>query len=368
MTDRWRTILAIDHDRHAAETYRANVACDRVVCGDVRDMIADLPPADVVLGGPPCQPFSIAGKRLGFADARDGVPDFLAAVVAVRPRQFLMEQVPGFASFDDGRYMQSVVSAMAAAGYDVDCRELDAVNYGVPQFRRRLWLWGIRRDLPGVVAARRWPKPTHVWPWPDQPCMFGGDLLPAVTVGQALGLDGCCVRIIGGGSNPRFAGDARTERDVTDEPSTTIPAAHTHNAVPAAYEYRWSRAMREKHPPASPASPAPTVQAKWHKGGAEGLIEALAAPTGPYVRRLTPDECARLQSMPDDFRWPESVPKTHRYRIIGNGWSSLMARRMSEALAAADPESRTVIDLFCGGGCGAVGWHGRAWREKGGRR
>jgi site-specific DNA-cytosine methylase len=67
--------------------------------------------------------------------------------------------------------------------------------------------------------------------------------------------------------------------------------------------------------------------------------------------------------MPDGFIWPASVPKTARYRIIGNGWASLMARRMSEALAAADPESRTVIDLFCGGGVGAVGWHRRAWES-----
>jgi site-specific DNA-cytosine methylase len=68
--------------------------------------------------------------------------------------------------------------------------------------------------------------------------------------------------------------------------------------------------------------------------------------------------------MPDGFLWPESSKKTHRYRIIGNGWASLMAKRMSEAFRAADPESRTVIDLFCGGGCGAVGWHGRAWESR----
>jgi site-specific DNA-cytosine methylase len=288
--------------------------------------------------------------------------------------------------------------------------------------------------------------------------MFGAALLPAVTVGEALGIDAANRRIrgsgvvrrdhpsdepcptvmqptggksglmvVGGGTNPHFAGEDRTERDITGEPSTTIAAQHTHNALPTIHEYRWSDAMLEKHP----ASPAPTVQSKWFKGGAEGLVQVEVDPKHPVqraetpastltsggtghgptensiklsvdgrtwdsrhpipgpdepmptvrprsprdggrcteqvirekhlVRRLTPTECARLQSMPDDFRWPDGITKTAQYKIIGNGWACALAAHLSEALTAADPESRTVIDLFSGGGLGAVGWHGRFW-------
>ena len=62
------------------------------------------------------------------------------------------------------------------------------------------------------------------------------------------------------------------------------------------------------------------------------------------------------------FRWPDGIGKTAAYRIVGNGQASLMVRRLRECLERVDPDSRTVVDLFCGGGVGAVGWHGRAWK------
>lgn len=353
---RWRTITAFDADAKAVEVYRANMPGVEVRCADI-SLVKHFPRADVLLGGPPCQPFSVAGQRGGSEDARDCVQDFIDAIGVVQPRMFLMEQVPGFTMFENGRYMQRCVAAMEAHGYTVEMRLLDAVHYGVPQFRLRAWFWGVRN---GLGIERRWPRPTHVWPWPEQQCMFGGDLEPAVVVGEALELDGWTdrwgrVRYCSRGGRLPGCGD------------TTL-------------EYRWSDAMLAKH---SPASPAPTVQAKWLKGGAEGLIEidtkqkgtrrSVDAPAPALagdsrhtlnVRRLTPDECARLQSVPDDWVWPESVAKTHRYRIIGNGWACLMAKRLGDAFGESDPESETVIDLFCGGGLGAVGWHGRAWEYR----
>lgn len=186
-----RTILAIDFDKHACETYRANVAIDpaRVLCGKVGDLLEQLPYADVVTGGFPCQPHSFAGKRGASADSRDGGDDFIAAIAKVRPRMFLGENVPGILSSEGGRYVARFVAALTALGYVVEVKTLDAVNFGVPQFRARVWFWGIRRDVHESGVRHRWPAPTHTWPPPDQACVFGGDLLPAVTVGQALGLE-----------------------------------------------------------------------------------------------------------------------------------------------------------------------------------
>lgn len=232
-----------------------------------------------------------------------------------------------------------------------------------------------------------WPKPTHAWPAPE--CMFGMALLPGVTIEQALGLKGEVYRVrakswgerpafdtsepsmtvlggagdggstgamylraFGGGTNPHFPGEARTQRDITQEPSTTITASHAHNALP---ELVLSG-------PQTPDRPSYTITAGSHQGGPEPIPNRIDR---GFNRRLLPEECARLQSMPDDFRWPEGVTKTAKYRIIGNGWACLMALRLSGALAAADPDSRTVIDLFCGGGLGACGWHGRAWQYAG---
>jgi site-specific DNA-cytosine methylase len=486
------TLLAIDSDKWACGTYRANFPDVRVECGKVADFVSSLPDCDVILSGPPCQPFSDAGENEGESDERDCIPDFIAAVAAKRPRQFLMENVRGLLKSRHWPYFCRVIEQLESLGFRVEWKLLDAVNFGVPQFRERVWVWGIRSD---IAARHCWPKPTHSWPPPD-PCMFGAALLAGITVRDALGMDGLlrrdrgaglidrggerrdhptdepspsiaagqhasgprltlmidtkqhrtlrpadepattvgsddrriliqshadpaqdidrpaptlrsggnghdgrCLRVIGGGSNPHFIGDVRTGRDITDEPSPTIPCGdHFGNVLPQIeydhgvatmdrpsptikaggnYDasgkqgggcppivaYHWSDAMLEKHPPASPASPAPTVQAKWAKGGAEGLLAVTKwKQKGElWVRRPTPLECLRLQSGPDDFRWPDSIPKTHAYRVVGNGWASRMGAVFSDAIHAADPLSRTVIDLFCGGGLGAVGWHGRAW-------
>lgn len=199
------------------------------------------------------------------------------------------------------------------------------------------------------------------------------------------------LRVIGGGRNHPKDKDGkyrRDKRDITDEPSTTV-AGYNGATTPSLFQkYRWSDAMREKHPPASPASPAPTVMSKFYKGGAEGLLavdEVIDRPcntissggtsTGGaepvahakregYIRRLLPTECLRLQSAPDDFKLPEGISKTNVYRIAGNGWASRMGHVMAQAFRAADHESVTVIDLYCGGGLGACGWHGRFWEYK----
>jgi site-specific DNA-cytosine methylase len=102
--------------------------------------------------------------------------------------------------------------------------------------------------------------------------------------------------------------------------------------------------------------PSPAITAAFALGGGGGGWKSKG-----YVRRLTPLECLRLQSGPDDFAWPNKITKTAMYRVVGNGWASGMAAQMSAALAAADPGSRAVVDLFCGGGLGACGWHGRYW-------
>ncbi len=420
LASRWHTLLAVDHDRWAAETYRANFPGVPVVTGSVADQLATLPYADVVLGGPPCQPHSLAGNRKASADERDGGADFVAAVARVGPRMFLMENVPGLLTSENGTYAHNLLAALEAAGrgYVVQIKTLDAVNYGVPQFRRRCWWWGIRSDVYAAGVRHGWPVPTHAWP-PPGPSMFGGELAAGVTVGEALGLDGYLqqsrgprwqdearqppttepsptvpatskagggggllhvVRVFGGGRNHPADADGvyrRDKRDITDEPSTTIvdyngattPTLHADLEIGpdqlariAAYE--WASGCVESRD-LKPDRPARTLTAKNAAGTSNDALRIVAEnwkrKGDLWVRRLAPLECARLQSVPDAFRWPDNLPKTHAYRVIGNGWASGMAVHMSRALAAADPDSRTTIDLYCGGGLGAVGWHGRFW-------
>lgn len=458
---RWHTLLAIDLDKWAARTYAANFPDVEVRCASVADEIDRLPDCDVILGGPPCQPHSFAGKRKASNDSRDCGPDFAAAVARKRPRMFLMENVAGLMSSEGGAYAARLLSSLEAAGYVVQIRLLDAVDYGVPQFRSRCWWWGVRQDLFAAGIRHRWPHATHAWPPPQSAMLFGESLLPGVTVGQALGLDGwfdgqndtahgpdepcgtiqgnaqakggraghfairkprsakvvrrdhpvsepcptiearaalgggSCMRLVarvmGGGRNHPADADGnyrRDERDITDEPATTMAGfsgAWEGGTLPrlqivgadalpdlsdlvisqaqvdrmAEYERKSgcvnSRELR-------PGEPSRTVTAKNAQGTtSDALRVQWRQKDGLWIRRLTPLECARLQSVPDCFIWPESISKTATYKIVGNGWASGMAAAMSRSLAATDPDSQTVVDLFCGGGLGAVGWHGRYW-------
>lgn len=344
----WQPLLAIDSDKWAAQTYAANFPDVRVECATVADCIDSLPYADVILGSPPCQPHSVAGKQKASTDARDGGADFVAAIEKVRPRMFLGENVRGILSSEGGVYLDNLFQAMRAAGsgYVVSYKLLDAVNFGVPQFRKRVFFWGIRCDLYADGIRHCWPYRTHQWP-PDNGSGFF-PLLPGVTVGEALGLSEIGARQSRG---PKWQDSVREW--TTAEPSPTVM---TGSGI-------WLQSHAD--PAQSIDLPSPTVVAQWHKGlpdGALAVAENWRRKGDLWCRRMTVPECLRMQSGPDNFQWPDKIGKTHQYRIIGNGIASGMAAAMSHALALADPKSRTVISLFCGGGIGDVGWHGRYWR------
>ncbi|WP_084413520.1 DNA (cytosine-5-)-methyltransferase [Desulfovirgula thermocuniculi] len=193
----FRPLWALDNDPDCAETYRTNLG-DHFVLANTRGFdFSSLPTPDVLVGGPPCQSFSVAGKRLGPADERDCIPDFIRAVEALRPAWFLMENVPGLLSVcgcpecagrkvkeaHKGRYFASVLERFRSLGYRVWWAVLDAADYGVPQFRKRVFVVGNRtgRDF-------SWPERTHASPAEClQGRLFGPPLRPWVTVAEALG-------------------------------------------------------------------------------------------------------------------------------------------------------------------------------------
>lgn len=138
---------------------------------------------DVLHGGPPCQPFSVAGRQRGQLDPRDGWPTFVRAVRAVRPRAFVAENVPALASRKFASYVDQVITGPLAQDYTVTRLLLHSEDFGVPQTRRRaVWVgFSRRRD------AARWvpPAPTHAWTPPGEP---PPGLPRTLGVREALGL------------------------------------------------------------------------------------------------------------------------------------------------------------------------------------
>ncbi len=153
-----------------------------LACGDVRSAaFTPFRGIDVVHGGPPCQPFSIAGKQAGGDDPRNMWPDFVRCVLQTRPRAFVAENVPGMLDQKFESFIQDNILTPLQGSYTIFKFKLAAHDFGVAQSRRRVFFVGFR----AARDAARWlpPMPTHG----DVNTLFG-PVLPRNTARKSLGL------------------------------------------------------------------------------------------------------------------------------------------------------------------------------------
>jgi len=156
----FRSVALVEWNKHAAQTLRnmkAKQAVDgEVIEADVKDIdFTRWRGADVVTGGPPCQPYSKAGKQLGAKDKIDGWPTMIRAVREIRPRYMVAENVKGMmeGKFDETR--ASIVQQLEELGYETRWQKINAAEYGVPQARMRVLLWAWRKGEPPPKAMRK---------------------------------------------------------------------------------------------------------------------------------------------------------------------------------------------------------------------
>lgn len=125
----------------AVDTYNRNLQghCEKTMLS----VGFDYPAADIVIGGPPCQPFSVRGKQMGMQDARDGFPIFIDAIKRLQPKVFLCENVRNL-MYSHKWYLELILAELRKLGYIVECICVNAVNYGVPQNRERVIIVGHR--------------------------------------------------------------------------------------------------------------------------------------------------------------------------------------------------------------------------------
>ena len=303
----WEVAAAIEFDEQAVETHRRNFSGVEHLACDVRAIdFKRFAGIDLIAGGPPCQPFSVSGKRLGATDLRDMVPEFVRAVREARPRAFLMENVAGLAAERFNGYLLGQVSTLHALGYAVFSKVLTAADFGVAQNRRRLFLIGIRADQRG--GAFTYPAATHGLP--D---------LPHVTVQQAL---------------------QNVPVDVPNRAKVVFCKNPVLRRSPFA-----GMMFNGKGRPLNSQGLGHTVPAsaggnRTHILDPDGLIKqyhahllAGRAPrTGELtgVRRLTVRESARLQSFPDDFAF--SGRQSSRYSQVGNAVPPLLAEAVAQSV------------------------------------
>jgi DNA (cytosine-5)-methyltransferase 1 len=294
----FESVLAVEIMPDAVATYRATFPATEVRQQDIATV--DFRPwkgVDVVAGGPPCQPFSIGGLRRGRDDGRDFLPEFVRAVLEVRPRAFIMENVPGLASF--GPYLRSVMAPLYDLYAVCEPQVLNAADYGVPQSRKRLIIVGScegapfrlppgrpdRRVPAGSILtreARGEPNPSKVVyaknpdlrPNPYQGHLFNGG-------GRAIELDRPSPTILAaaGGNKTHFL-------DLGDH----IPAYHWHLRL----------------------------------GGAARVGQL------PDARRITVAESAALQSFPDWVQFKGS--RSSQYTQVGNAVPPRLAQAVADEL------------------------------------
>lgn len=130
-------------DKYAIETYERNFNGHRNYGDATLINERELPDFDLLVGGFPCQAFSVAGKRHGFADTRGTLFFDIARILAhKRPRHFLLENVKGLLSHDSGKTFQTILGVLTDIGYDVEWQVLNAKDFGVPQNRERIFIVG----------------------------------------------------------------------------------------------------------------------------------------------------------------------------------------------------------------------------------
>jgi DNA (cytosine-5)-methyltransferase 1 len=162
----FETVAAVDNWEISCKTYEHNLGLTPICAGVsgkvISEILASKGPIDIIIGGPPCQGFSTSGKR-ALGDPRNKlVVEFLNAVKLANPKAFIMENVVGFTTFQDGKLLEEVRATAEKLGYRVRAGIVQASIVGVPQRRRRFILVGIKGGefvFPGEVLSRKEAKP-----------------------------------------------------------------------------------------------------------------------------------------------------------------------------------------------------------------
>lgn len=156
-TDKFEIIFANDFNQAACETYRKNIG-NHIIYDDIAKL-KKIPNADVIIGGPPCQGFSLANPSRSFEDPRNQLfKEYARIITEVKPKLFLMENVSGMATMNNGKVFEIIKTELSNCGYKLYHKLLNSKDFGVPQSRNRMIIIGIRND---IESDFQFPQPTH---------------------------------------------------------------------------------------------------------------------------------------------------------------------------------------------------------------
>lgn len=283
------TAFSNDFEKNCKFTYDENFRTSKLIVEDITKIsTSDIPDADFVLGGFPCQAFSIAGYRHGFKDAKGRGNLFFDVARIIEDKQptgFLLENVKNLKSHDGGNTYRVIEDTLRELGYTVKSKVLNSMEYGnVPQNRERIYIVGFKD-----------PKKTEAFEFPEPIPLTKkiSDILEK-SVDDKYYYNG----------KPLYD---RLRDDVTEE-----------NEV-----YQWRRQYVRKNK----KGVCPTLTANMGMGGHNVPIVF----DGKGIRKLTPRECFRIQGFPDDFRLPK-IADSALYKQAGNSVSVPVLERIAKQM------------------------------------
>ncbi|HBA49231.1 MAG TPA: DNA (cytosine-5-)-methyltransferase [Lachnospiraceae bacterium] len=284
-------IALVEYEKDYCDTLKRNRPEWNVICGDVREFsgVKYRGKVDLLAGGVPCPPFSVAGKQLGSEDERDLFPEAIRLIGEIQPRAVMLENVRGLLDPVFLDYRTSILNQITELGYKVQIKLLNANDYGVPQLRPRVIIVGIRND-----EKREFHYPEE---HPET----------AKSVGETLH---DLMKANGWKKADRWAKAANTIAP------TIVGGSKKHGG-----------------PDLGPAR----ARKAWAVLGVNGLGVANEAPEPDFegMPKLTPRMIARIQGFPDT--WDFGKKKTAACRMIGNAFPPPVAY-------AVGKEIRRVLD------------------------
>lgn len=284
------TVFANDFEAKCAETYNINFKTSKLVVEDITKISTkDIPDCDFVLGGFPCQAFSIAGYRQGFEDEKGRGNLFLDIARIIKDKQptgFLLENVKNLKSHDGGNTYKVIEETLEALGYHIKSKILNSMEYGnVPQNRERIYIVGFKDR--SKIESFEFPEPIEL-------TKSVSDILEK-KVDEKYYYNG----------KPLYD---RLKDDVNEK-----------NQV-----YQW----RRKYVRQNKKGVSPTLTANMGMGGHN--VPIILDDKG--IRKLTPRECFRLQGFPDNYELP-NIADSALYKQAGNSVSVSVIERIANQMA-----------------------------------
>ena len=335
-----KTVLAVDFDKYATDTFRKNFKDAHVITGDltdsnVKDEIISMAKErniNMIVGGPPCQGFSLKGKNLGFDDPRNFLfLEYFALVKEIKPEVFVIENVKNLLNSEDGYFKDQIIEKFSSLGYIINYGVLNAKNFGVPESRERAIIIGsLTRsiDLPVgnsklVTVRDAISDLAYLESGEGQfECEYNNDAMSAYQKklrGKKL-----------------YNHIATNHSKVALEKLAMIPPEGDKSSLPKElhgkqkFATTWSRLQWDTY--------SPTIDTRFD-------TPSNGRNSHPFLNRsITPREAARIQSFDDDFIF--YGPKSSVCKQIGNAVPPLLGKAIGEAISSAYMTKRIINDNY----------------------